>query len=70
MKILLTGGAGFHWQPHLCRAFRCWTRRNCGADNFVNSQPEAMRRVEELCGKTIPVYNVDMLRQGGDDACI
>ena len=50
MSILLTGGAGLYRKPYLRYIF------NAGydvvvADNFCNSKPEAVKRVEEIAGK-------------------
>ena len=30
------------------------------ADNYGNSKPEAMRRVQQITGKTFPVYAIDV----------
>ena len=59
MNILLTGGAGF------IGTHTCVELINAGhdvviVDNYINSQPEAVRRVEELTGRTIPHYEADV----------
>lgn len=59
MSILLAGGAGYigsHTAVELL---------NAGydvviADNFDNSSPEAVRRVEELTGKRVKLYEADV----------
>ncbi|MBE6010624.1 MAG: UDP-glucose 4-epimerase GalE [Lachnospiraceae bacterium] len=59
MNVLLAGGAGYigsHTAVELL---------NSGhdvviADNYSNSCPEAVRRVEELTGKTVRVYEADV----------
>ncbi len=59
MKILLTGGAGFiatHTIIELVGA----GHDVVVVDNYVNSQPEAIRRVEEIVGKPIKVYEADV----------
>ena len=59
MKILTTGGAGF------IGSHTCVELLNAGhdvvvVDNFVNSNPEAVRRVEKLTGKTVKLYEADV----------
>ena len=59
MNILLTGGAGFiatHTAVELLGA----GHEVIVADNYVNSQPEAVRRVEEITGKTVKLYEADV----------
>ncbi len=59
MAILLAGGAGYIG-THTAIEFI-----NAGydvviADNYYNSKPEAVRRVCEITGKDIPMYEVDI----------
>ncbi len=59
MEILLTGGAGYiatHTIVELVKA----GHEVIVADNFINSQPEALRRVEEITGKKITAYELDV----------
>ena len=59
MRILLTGGAGFiatHAAVELLNA----GHEVVAVDNYVNSQPEAVRRVEEITGKTVKLYEADV----------
>ena len=58
MNILLTGGAGFIG-THTCVELVAAGHDVIVVDNYVNSQPEALRRVEELCGRKIPAYTAD-----------
>ena len=58
-KVLLTGGAGF------IGSHTCVELLNAGyevvvADNYVNSSPEALKRVKELTGKNFSVYQADV----------
>ncbi|MFC4322525.1 UDP-glucose 4-epimerase GalE [Litchfieldia salsa] len=60
MSILVTGGAGF------IGSHTCVELLNAGyeivvLDNFLNSSPESLRRVEGLTGKKVKVYEVDLL---------
>ncbi|MDR3226181.1 MAG: UDP-glucose 4-epimerase GalE [Prevotellaceae bacterium] len=59
MNILLTGGAGYigsHTAIELIKA-----KHNVViADNFVNSNPLAVKRVEEVVGQKIPFHNIDV----------
>lgn len=59
MSILLTGGAGYIGS-HTAVALL-----NAGydiviADNFCNSKPEAVRRIEEITGREAPLYAIDV----------
>ena len=59
MKILLTGGAGFiatHTCVELCSA----GHEVIIVDNYVNSNPEAIRRVEEIVGHPVKAYEADV----------
>ncbi len=59
MAILLAGGAGYigtHTAVELIEAGYDVVI----ADNFYNSKPEAVRRVEEITGARVPVYAVDV----------
>lgn len=59
MNVLLAGGAGY------IGSHTCVELINAGydviiADNFSNSCPEAVARVEEITGKKIPLYEADV----------
>ncbi|MCI6491083.1 MAG: UDP-glucose 4-epimerase GalE [Prevotella sp.] len=59
MKILLTGGAGYigsHTAIELDKA----GHEVVIVDNLVNSKEEAVRRVEKIIGKSIPMYIADV----------
>lgn len=59
MNILLTGGAGFignHTIVELCaKGHDVFV-----VDNFVNSNPEALKRVELITGKPVPFLEADV----------
>ncbi len=59
MKILLTGGAGFI-ATHTCVELMAAGHDVVIVDNFVNSQPEAVRRVEEIAGRSVKLYEADV----------
>ncbi|XP_063427983.1 UDP-glucose 4-epimerase-like [Mytilus trossulus] len=57
--ILVTGGAGFVGSHSVIELI------NAGysvvvVDNFVNANNESVKRVEEICGTSIPIYNLDL----------
>ena len=59
MNVLLAGGAGY------IGSHTCVELINAGhdvviADNFSNSCPVAVERVEELTGRNIPLYEADV----------
>jgi len=59
MHILLAGGAGYigsHTAVELLNA----GHDVIIVDNYCNSSPEAVRRIEEVTGKKVPAYNVDV----------
>lgn len=66
MKILVTGGAGYigsHTVLELLKA----GHEVVVVDNYVNSKPEALKRVAELAGRAPVFYQVDILDRPGLD---
>jgi len=66
MSILVTGGAGY------IGSHTCVELLNEGfdiviLDNLSNSKPEALNRIEELTGKKIKFYEMDLLDKDGID---
>ncbi len=59
MNILTTGGAGFIGS-HTCVELMKAGHHVIVVDNYVNSQPEALRRVEELGGMPVKSYTADV----------
>jgi UDP-glucose 4-epimerase len=59
MNILLTGGAGFIG-THTCVELLEAGHNAIIVDNFYNSSAEAVRRVEEITGKTVKLYQADV----------
>ena len=59
MKVLLAGGAGYIGS-HTCVELIEAGHSVVVADNFSNSCPEAIRRVEEITGATVPLYEADV----------
>ena len=59
MKILLTGGAGFI-ATHTCVELMEAGHEAVIVDNYINSQPEAIRRVEEIVGRPVKAYEADV----------
>jgi UDP-glucose 4-epimerase len=60
MKILVTGGAGYIGS-HTCVELLVAGHEVIVVDNLSNSSPESLNRVEELTGKKIIFYQIDLL---------
>lgn len=58
MRFLLTGGAGYIGS-HTCVSLLDAGHEVVVLDNFVNSCPEAIARVEKIAGKPITLYEGD-----------
>ena len=78
MKILVTGGTGFIGS-HTLVELSAAGHETVVVDNLSNSNPVSLERVEELIGKKIPFYQVDIrdreglcrvMEQHRFDACI
>lgn len=59
MNVLLAGGAGYIGS-HTCVELIEAGHDVVIADNYSNSCPEAVKRVEEITGKSIPLYEADV----------
>lgn len=64
MNILVTGGAGFIGS-HTCIELLAAGHEVIIVDNLYNSSKEAVRRIEELSGKTVTFYEQDILWEEG-----
>ena len=59
MSILVSGGAGYIGS-HTCVELIQAGYEIVVVDNFVNSCPEAIHRVEQITGTTIPFVEADL----------
>lgn len=59
MNILLTGGAGYIGSHTIIELDKAG-HNVVVVDNFVNSQPEALKRVERIIGKSVPFVEADI----------
>ncbi|MGL4609777.1 MAG: UDP-glucose 4-epimerase GalE [Trueperaceae bacterium] len=64
MNILVTGGAGYIGS-HTCVELLNEGHTVIVVDNLVNSNQEALKRVEDITGKGIHFYKVDLLDKVG-----
>lgn len=60
MRILVTGGAGYIGS-HTCVELLNQRHEVVVFDNLYNSSEEALKRVEQITGKTLTFYKADML---------
>ncbi|MGG7620215.1 UDP-glucose 4-epimerase GalE [Bacillus coreaensis] len=60
MAILVTGGAGYIGS-HTCIELLHAGHEIVVLDNFINSKPEAIRRITEITGCSFKFYNHDLL---------
>ncbi len=60
MKILVTGGAGYIGS-HTCLELLRAGDEVVVVDNLVNSKQESLRRVQEITGRSLAFYPVDLL---------
>ncbi|HWQ83832.1 MAG TPA: UDP-glucose 4-epimerase GalE [Anaerolineales bacterium] len=67
MNILVTGGAGYIGS-HTCVELLQAGYEVIVVDNLSNSKEEALRRVQEITGRTITFYRVDLLDKPGLEA--
>lgn len=66
MAILVTGGAGYIGS-HTCVELLEAGKEVVVIDNFSNSKPESIKRVSEITGKTLKLYEVDILDKDAMD---
>ncbi len=64
MRILVTGGAGYIGSHTVVELLKNG-HEAVVLDNLVNASKESVRRVEEITGKKIPFYEVDILDRKG-----
>ena len=62
MSVLVTGGAGYIGS-HTCVELLEQGRDVVVVDNLSNSCRESLKRVEEITGKTLTFYEVDLLNK-------
>lgn len=66
MAILVTGGTGFIGS-HTCVALTQADYEVVIVDNYYNSSPKSLARINELCGKEIKFYECDIRDKAGMD---
>lgn len=64
MRILVTGGAGYIGS-HTCLTLLEQGYEVCVVDNLSNSKETPLKRVQELCGRQLSFYRVDLADKEG-----
>ncbi|MCU0489311.1 MAG: UDP-glucose 4-epimerase GalE [Anaerolineales bacterium] len=64
MKILVTGGAGYIGS-HTCLELLQAGYEVVVVDNLVNSKQESLRRIQDITGRSLAFYPVDLLDKPG-----
>ena len=67
MRILVTGGAGYIGS-HTCLELLHAGHEVVVVDNLSNSKAEALRRVQDLAGRSLVFHRVDLLDRAALDA--
>lgn len=62
MSILITGGAGYIGS-HTCIELLNAGHEVMVIDNFLNSKPEALERVQQVTRKPIKIYQMNIMEQ-------
>jgi UDP-glucose 4-epimerase len=62
LAILITGGAGYVGS-HTCVQLLTAGYEIIVVDNFLNSKPGVLKRIQEITGKSFRFYGVDLLEQ-------
>ena len=60
MRILVTGGAGYIGS-HTCVELLDAGHEVTVVDNLMNSKEEALRRVQEIAGRSLTFHRADLL---------
>lgn len=66
MKVLLTGGAGYIGS-HTIVEMDAAGHEVVVVDNYYNSTPGAIKRVEKIIGKRVPIYEADVADEAALD---
>ena len=66
MKVLLTGGAGYIGSHTVVEMYAAG-HDVVVVDNYYNSSPKAVKRVESIVGKSVPVYEADVADEAAMD---
>ena len=60
MRILVTGGAGYIGSHTIIELINQGYNEVISVDNYLNSKPDTYNRIEEITGKKIEYYDVDL----------